>query len=273
MHPITVELPHDEPVRSAPYRYEPPKLEIVRSIVNELLEQGVVRPSKSQYASPAFLIPKNSGGFRLVVDYRRVNSKIIFDSYLLPTMDQAFEQFSGAVVFSVLDLNSAYFQNPLDPSSRCVTAFCKPFGLFEFYKLPRGISVGSQGLCRDLDELFADLKKNFVFNYLDDLVIYSRSVEEHAKHVRFVLDRLQTAGFTLNFDKVNIAATEIQYLGHILLSKGISVLPDRIAVICSYHRPNNLRALRRFLGMAGFYARFFPEFSRRVAALQALKRK
>ena len=271
--PYQIELSDNKPVRSAPYRCAPPKLEIFKSIVNELLEQGVVRPSKSQYASPAFLIPKNGGEFRLVVDYRRVNTKIIFDSYPLPTIDQAFEQFSGAVVFSVLDLNSAYFQIPLDPSSRCVTAFCTPFGLFEFNKLPMGISVGSQGLSRVLDELFVDLKNDFVFNYLDDLVIYSRSVEEHAKHVRIVLDRLQSAGFTLNFDKIKIAATEIQYLGHMLSSKGISVLPDRIAAICSYPRPHNLRALRRFLGMVGFYARFIPGFSRCAAALHALKRK
>jgi hypothetical protein len=233
--------------------------------VNELLEQGVVRPSKLQYASPAFLIPKNSGGFRLVVDYRKVNSKIIFDSYPLPTIGQAFEQFSGAVVFSVLDLNSAYFQIPLPPRT--------PFGLFEFNKLPMGISVSSQGLSRVMDELFTDLKNNFVFIYLDDLIIYSRSIEEHAKHVRIVLDRLQKAGFTLNFDKVTIAATEIQYLGHLLSSRGISVLPDRVAVIRSYPWPNNLRALRRFLGMLGFYARFIPEFSKCAAALHALKRK
>jgi len=271
--PYQIELSEDTPVRSSPYRCAPPKLEIFKSIVNELLEQGAVRPSKSQYASPAFLIPKNSGGFRLVVDYRKVNSKIVFDSYPLPTIDQAFEQFSGAVVFSVLDLNSAYFQIPLTPRSRRITAFCIPFGLFEFNKLPMGVSVGSQGLSRVMDELFADLKDNFVFNYLDDLVIYSRSIEERAQHVRIVLDRLQKAGFTLNFDKVTIAATEIQYLGHLLSSRGISVLPDRVAVIRSYPRPHNLRALRRFLGMVGFYARFIPEFSKCAAALHALKRK
>lgn len=171
-----------------------------------------------------------------------------------------FDQFSGAVVFSVLDLNSAYFQIPLTPRSRRVTAFCTPFGLFEFNKLPMGISIGSQGLSRVVDELFADLKNDFVFNYLDDLVIYSRSLEEHAHHVRVVLDRLQGAGFTLNFDKVTIAAKEIQYLGHHLSSPGISVLPDRVAAIHSYPRPHNLRALRRFLGMIGFYARFIPVF-------------
>jgi len=97
-----------------------------------------------------------------------------------------------------------------------------------------GISIGSQGLNRVLDEIFADLKNDFVFNYLDDLVIYSRSLEEHARHVRVVLHRLREAGFTLNFDKVTIAAREIQYLGHRLSYRGISVLADRVAAIPSY---------------------------------------
>ena len=189
------------------------------------------------------------------MDCRKVNAKIVFDSYPLPTIDQAFEQFNGAIVFSVLDLNSAYFQIPLSAHSRCVTTFCTPFGLFEFNKLPMGISVGSKGLSRVVDELFADLKGDFVFNYLDDLIIYSRSLEYHARHVRVVLDRLHGAGFTLNFDKVTITASEIKYLGHLLSSKGICVLPDHVAAISSYPRPSNLRTLRRFLGMMGFYAR------------------
>ena len=271
--PYDIELSDVTPVRSPPYRCAPPKLQVFKRMVNELLEQGVVRPSKSPYASPAFLIPKNSGGSRLVVDYRKVNSKILFDSYPLPTIDQALEQFHGAVVFSVLDLNSAYFQIPLSPRSRHVTAFCTPFGLFEFNKLPMGISVGSQGLSRVVDELFADQKNDFVFNYLDDLIIYSRSLEEHARHVRIVLNKLQDAGFTLNFDKVTFAASEIKYLGHILSARGVSVLPDSVATIKAYPRPHNLRALRRFLGMVAFYARFIPEFSQHAAPLHALKRK
>jgi len=247
--PYEIELSDTTPVRSSPYRRAPPKLQIFKKMVNELLEQGVVKPSKSQYAGPAFLIAKNSGGSRLVVDYRKVNAKIVFDSYPLLTIDQAFEKFNGAFVFSVLDLNSAYFQVPLSSRTRRVTAFCTPFGLFEFNKLPMGISVGSQGLSRVVDELFADLKGDSVFNYLDDLIIYSRSLEDHARHVRVVLDRLQSASFTLNFDKVTIAATEIKYLGHLLSSRGISVLPDRVAAINSYLRPSNLRMLRRFLGL------------------------
>jgi len=162
--PYEIELSDTIPVRSAPYRCAPPKVQTFKQVVNELLDQGVVRPSKSPYASPAFLVPKNSGGERMVVDYRKVNAKIVFDSYPMPTVEQAFEQFAGAVVLSVFDLNSAYFQIPLTARSRRVTAFCTPFGLFEFNRLPMGISVGTQGLTRVVDELYADLKGGYVFN-------------------------------------------------------------------------------------------------------------
>jgi hypothetical protein len=111
--PYEIELSDPTPVHSSPYRCAPPKLKIFREMVNNLLEKGVVRLSKSLYASPAFLLPKRGGGFRMVVDYRKVNTKVVFDSYPMPTIEQAFEQFGGAGVFSVLDLNSAYYQIPL----------------------------------------------------------------------------------------------------------------------------------------------------------------
>jgi hypothetical protein len=118
----------------------------------------------------------------------------------MPTIDQAFQQFSGAAVFSILDLNSAYYQITLTPSCRRVTAFCTPFGLYELNKLPMGISVGCQGLSRVKDELFSDFKGEFVFNFMDGLVVYSPSLVEHERHLRRVLQRLQVAGFTLNKD-------------------------------------------------------------------------
>jgi len=115
--PYDIELSDTAPVRSPPYRCASPKLQVFKQIVNELLEQGVAGPSRSQYASSAFLVLKNGGGFRMVVDYRKINPKIVFDSYPMPNIEQAFEQFAGAVIFSVLDLNSAYFQVPLTPEA------------------------------------------------------------------------------------------------------------------------------------------------------------
>ena len=136
-----------------------------------------------------------------------------------------------------------------------------------------GISVGSQGLSRVMDELFADLKGDFVFNYLDDLIVYSGSVQEHAAHLRVVLQRLQEAWFTLNPDKITVGAVEIKYLGYLLSSCGIRVLLDRVAAIQTYPRSTHLRTLRRFFGMTAFYARFIPNYSRRAGVLHALKKK
>jgi len=191
----------------------------------------------------------------------------------MPNIEEAFDQFTNATIFSVLDLNSAYYQIPLAANSRGVTAFCTPFGLYEFNKLPMGISVGSQALSRVVDELFADLKGHYVFNFLDDLVVYSSSPEEHVTHVREVLNRLQRSGFTLNPDKVVLGASEIKYLGHLISVRGVKILPERVTSIQDYPRPVNLRPVRRFIGMVGFYARFIPAYGIVVDHLHELRKK
>jgi hypothetical protein len=234
-----IELVDQVPVWSPPYHCAPPKHKLLREFMEDLLKKGVVRPSKSPYASPAFLLPKLGGGYRMVVDYCKVNKKICFDLYTLPKTEQALQHFSGATVFPVLDFNSAYYQIPLTPQSRRITAFCTPFGLYELNKLPMGISIGCQGLSRVVDNLFADLKGEYVFNYLDDLVVYSASIMEHQEHLREVLGRLRSAGFTLNKEKLVLGASEIKYLGHYLSSRGIRVMPDRIEAIKQYTCPLN----------------------------------
>ena len=156
-------------------------------------------------------------------------------------------------MFTVLDLNSAYYQIPLSNRSRRETAFCTPFELFEFNKLPMGISMGCHRLSRVINGLFSDLWGKYMFNFLEDLVVYSRSVAEHVAHVCEVLGRLQAAGFTLNQEKFTFVAPDIKYLGHVLSSLGISLLPDRAEAIKNYPRPTNLRTLRRFFGMTGLF--------------------
>ena len=123
-----------------------------------------------------------------------------------------------------------------------------------------GIGVGCQGLSRVVDELFADLKGSFVFNFVDDLVVYSPSIEEHRIHVREVLNRLQGIGFTLNPEKVVFGATEIKYLGHLISGRGVKIPPDRVLAVQQYPRPTSLRSLRRFMGMVRIYARFIPGY-------------
>jgi hypothetical protein len=136
------------------------------------------------------------------------NTKVVFDAFPMPTIEHAFDHFADAKIFSVIDLNSAYCQISLSTKSRKVTAFCTPFGLFEFTKLPMGISVVCQVLSREVDSLFGDLHK-FVYNFMDDLMMYSSSYAEHLKHLREIFARVEKAGFTLNRDKLHLAQQEI----------------------------------------------------------------
>jgi hypothetical protein len=267
-----IDLTDNVPVRSRPYQCSPPKLKILREVVQDLLEKGVVRKSNSQYASPTFLVPKPNGGHRMVIDYRLLNKKVVFDAFPMPTVENAFDHFGGAKIFSVLDLNSAYYQILLSAKSKKVTAICTPFGLFEFNKLPMGISVGCQVLSRVVDSLFGDIEQKYVYNFMDDLVVYSANIEEHAEHLKEVF-RLEKAGFTLNKSKVHLAQHEITFFGHSLSGKGLEVLPERVEAIQQFPTPKNLKAVRRFLGMVGFYARFVLDFSKIAENLHALKRK
>jgi hypothetical protein len=261
------------PVRSRQYKCSPPRLQKLREIVHDLLEKGAVKQSYSQDASPAFLVPKPSGDQRMVVHYRLVNKNIVFDAFPMRNVDCAFVNFAKAKVFSVVDLNPAYYQIPLSAKSRKVTAFCTPFGLFEFIKLPMRISVGCQVLSRVVDSLFGDLKHKFVYNFMDDLVVYSNSPEEHVQHLREVFTRLEKAGFTLNPKKLRLAQEQIPFLGHLVSSQGIAILPERVEAIKSFPPPKNLKAVRRFLGMVGFYGRFIERFSHVAEPLHSLTRK
>jgi hypothetical protein len=163
-------------------------------------------------------------------------SKVVFDAFPMRTVVQAFANFHNAKVFSVLDLNSAYYQIPLSAKSRKVTAFCTPFGLFEFTKLPMGISVGCQ-VFRVVDSLFGDLKYKFVYNFMDDLVVYSGSLNERLCHLKEVFTRLEKAGFTLNRDRLHLAQREISFLGHSVLGQEVKVMPEHIEVIRNFPLP------------------------------------
>jgi hypothetical protein len=160
----------------------------------------------------------------------------------MPTFEHAFTNFHNAKVFSVLDLNSAYYQIPLSAKSRKITAFCTPSGLFEFTKLPMGISVG----CQVLSRVLGDLKHKFVYNFMDDLVVYSGSLEEHLWHLKEVFTRLEKAGFTLNRNKFHLAQREISFLGHSVSGQGVLVLPEHIEVIRNFPLPRNLKTVQIF---------------------------
>lgn len=268
-----LQVKDDTPCRSGPYMLAPPKLALLRDHINKLLKEGVIIPTISDFASPCFLVPKKNGENRLVVDYRKINAKIVFDTFPLPTIESALMSFGSAKFFTILDLNSAYHQVPLSEQSQRYTTFTTPFGTYAYTRLPFGLTVGSQVLSRILANVFSDMSWDFLFLYLDDLLIFSNSFEEHVHHISLVLSRLRQAKFTVNPAKALFCVPEISYLGYLISEAGVRVNPARVTPILNFPVPKTLRQLKRFLGMVGFYARFIANLSAISEPLNALKRK
>ncbi len=268
-----IQTTDNKPVRVSPFAMAPPQLQKMNVIIDNYISNNVIRKSTSPYSSPAFLVKGKAGKSRLVVDYRRVNEKVVIENFPMPTIESVFQHLYGAKFFTVLDLNSAYNQIPLDAESRQKTSFSTPQGQYEFNYLPMGLSVSGSVFCRLIDSVLGDIKYKFVYPYVDDLCIYSKTLDEHIVHVREVLNRLRLAKLTINPQKITIAQTSVKFLGMIISEKGLATDPQKVSDIVNMPRPTNVKALSRFLGMVSFYSRFIPHFSSISVPLNRLKKK
>lgn len=260
------------PVRLPPYRLAEPKIAVVKEKVDELLKAGLISHSRSEYSSPCFLV-KQGAKERFVIDYRSLNSKIAIDSNPIPPIESIFQFLGRAKFFTVIDLNKSYYQLPLHPKSKHLTAFNTGWQLFHWNVVPFGLATGGQRLMSTLDRLFANVKFKFMLHFIDDIFIYSENLLDHEKHVKQVLEILQSANLTVNPDKLKVAAHKVKILGHIIESGTVSMDPERIEVFVNYKKPQNLKQLTRFLGIIGFYSRFIPKFAQICEPLNALRRK
>jgi hypothetical protein len=268
-----IQLLDKTPVRLAPYRLSPPKMQYLREHIKQLLRDGVIEPSTSHYSSPMFLVPKSEGTYRAVVDFRALNKRSAIESVPLPDIHSACHWFSKAKYFTTLDLNQAYHQIPLSKASKPLTAFCTDWNLFQYTRVPFGVATGAQVLTRLLDRVFQDLKFEFVYHYLDDVVIYSESFEDHLEHLRVVLERLRAAGLTVKPEKVVFATRGISFLGHIISPAGVRIDPERTRAIRDFPPPKDAKGISRFVGMVNFYHKFIPHFADIAAPLNALRKK
>ena len=266
---LSHEIPlHDDiPIRQRYRRVPPCEYEAVKAHINQLLEAQVIRESSSPYASPIVLVRKKDGSLRLCVDYRLLNSKTRKDAFPLPRIEESLDALSGARWFSTLDLASGYNQVPVAEQDKPKTAFCTPFGLFEWNRMPFGLCNVPGTFQRLMQRMFGDQQCESLLLYLDDIVVFSTSVTQHLERLELVLSRLQKEGLKAKLEKCAFFQQEVQYLGHVISGEGVATDPSKIEAVAQWKRPNHLSELRSFLGFASYYRRFVKGFAKLAAPL------
>ncbi|XP_028298451.1 uncharacterized protein LOC114460741 [Gouania willdenowi] len=262
-----IPLLDDTPVRQPYRRILPSQYEMARAHIKQLLDSQVISESCSPYASPIVLVQKKDGGIRLCVDYRRLNAKTRKDAFPLPRIEESLDGLAGAKWFSTLDLASGYNQVEVTEKDRVKTAFCTPFGLFEFNRMPFGLCNAPSTFQRLMERMFGDCRYQSVLLYLDDVIVFSSSIQQHLGRLEEVFSRLQKQGLKVKLSKCHFFQKQVKYLGHVVSADGVATDPDKVEVVRGWKTPTNLAELRSFLGFASYYRRFIAGFAKMAAPL------
>lgn len=253
--------PIKQPPRCIPFALR----EKVDQLVKEMLDQGVVTPSKSLWGSPVVLVAKKDGSTRFCIDYRRLNAATKPDVFPLPRVDDSLDQLSNSKYFTTLDLAAGYWQVLVDPPSREKTAFVTDSGLFEFSVMPFGLKNAPATFQRLMGTVLAGLIRDICLDYLDDIIVTGKNFNEHLANLHEVLTRLHEAGLRLKPPKCFFAMRKVEYLGYHVSGEGISADPAKIQVVQEFPRPKDLKQVRSFLGLASYYQRFIPSSHKLLA--------
>lgn len=277
------------------FRMSPLELNELRERVQEFLDKGIITPSNSPFGAPVLFVKKPDGSLRFTLDYRALNQITEKMRYPLPRIDDLLDNVRGAEVFSSLDLASGYFQLRIAKEDSHKTAFCTPFGQYEWRVLPMGLCNAPSTFMQAMNSVFdkpitdedyrlagvnpSDLSQkvhrfsDIVLVYLDDLLIRSKTPEDHLAHLKLVFAKLKACNLHIKFSKCHFFQKEIKYLGHILSSEGVRPDPGKIDVLLNWEMPNTVVGMQQFLGLANYFRKFVPNFSRIAAPLYNLTKK
>src|SRR3569833_1500206 len=272
-HSIPTEPGHPPPFRSM-YRLSPLDYRELEKQVTKFLKDGILEVSQSPYGAPVLFVPKPNGrGLRLCVDYRALNSITVKNRCTIPRIDDLLDAVAGSAYFTSLDLTSGYHQILISEEDRPKTAFRTPFGHFQFKVLIEGLTNAPATFQTVMNSIFLPDLKKFVVVYLDDILIFSKSEEEHQAHVRLVLDVLRREQLYVTKAKSRFAQTEIQYLGHIVNAQGIRPDPKKVSTVQSWPVPKNVHDVRSFLGLCNYFRKFIDHYSSIAVPLTNLTKK
>ena len=258
------------PIRQHPRRTPPAQRTVVKELIKEMMDNDIIQPTKSGWASPIVLAKKKDGSVRFCVDYRKLNEVTRKDAYPLPRIDDTLEMLSESQLFSTLDLASGYWQVELEEEDRAKTAFCTNEGLFEFKVMPFGLCNAPATFQRLMDVVLSGLQWTSCLVYLDDIIVMGRTFEEHLSNLDSVFARIREAGMKIKPAKCFFLRERVQYLGPIVSKDGIEADPDKLRKVQCWPTPQNVREVQQFLGLANYYRRFIRNFAEVARPLHRL---
>ena len=246
------------------YRRIPSHLyEEVKNHLKEMVEVGAIRKSFSPWASAVVLVRKKDWGLRFCINLCKLNNRTVKDGYSLPRIEDTLDCLHGAVWFSTLDLKSGYWQVELEEEAKPLTAFTMgPLGFWECEHMPFGLTNVPATFQRLMESCLGELHLNWCIIYLDDIIVFSQTPEEHVHRLRAVFSKLRAASLKLKPSKCDFFKKEIKYLRHVVSKEGVSTDPDKIKAVTEWPQPTTVTEVRSFLGFVSYYRRFIPDFSK-----------
>ncbi|GJY28648.1 putative reverse transcriptase domain-containing protein [Tanacetum coccineum] len=241
--------------------------------LQELSDRGFIRPSTSPWGAPVLFVKKKDGSFRMCIDYQELNKLTVKNRYPLPRIDDLFDQLQGSSVYSKIDLRSGYHQLRVRDEDIPKTAFRTRYGHYEFQVMPFGLTNAPAVFMDLMNRVCKPYLDKFVIVFIDDILIYSRNKEEHANHLRIILELLKKEKLYAKFSKCDFWIRIVQFLGHLIDSQGLHVDPAKIEAVKNWTSPTTPTEIRQFLGLAGYYRRFIKDFSKIAKSLTELTQK
>jgi hypothetical protein len=260
---FVIELkPSTAPIYKTPFRMTTTELAELKEHIKELLEKGFIHPSSSPWGAPVIFVPKNDGTQSLCVDYHALNEVTIMNKYPLPTIDDLFDQLCGVCVFSKINLRLVYHQLKVRECDIPKTAIVLRYGLCEFTVMSFGLTNASSYFIYMMNKVFMEYLDKFVMVFIDDILVYSRSEEEHEGHLRLVLQKLQDHKLYAKLSKCQFWLKQVAFLGHVISKGGISMNPTKVQDVLIWKAPMSVTDIQSFLGLAGYYRRFIEKKSK-----------
>ncbi|GJZ99098.1 putative reverse transcriptase domain-containing protein [Tanacetum coccineum] len=261
------------PVAKSPYHLAPSEMQELSGQLQELQDKGFIRPSHSPWGAPVLFVKKKDGSFHMCIDYRELNKLTVKNRYPLPRIDDLFDQLQGLCYFSKIDLRSGYHQLRVHEDDIPKTAFRTRYGHFEFTVMPFGLTNAPAVFMDLMNRVCKPYLDKFVIVFIDDILIYSKTKEDHEVHLRLVLELLRKEKLYAKFSKCEFWLQEVHFLGHVVNQSGIHVDPGKIEAVKNWKAPTTSSEIRSFLGLAGYYRRFIANFSKIAKPLTSLTQK